>query len=411
MIGKDAGRTSVSAGRAQRISKRASLERKILKNLRRVRKRALRLGKRYKSAILKRRPRTFEDLLVVKRVRGWRVHLGVKHLHGPKEIAYAPDELVAVCIVRNGRPYMKSFIDHYLSLGVKHIVFLDNGSDDGTVAFAQEHEHVTVIQSKLPYKNYEGAMIQYLISRFGKNRWSLYVDIDELFDYPYSDVVSLSSLLRYLNEKSYTVVVTQVLDMFPDRALSSRVSQKDEALKEVYRFYDLSNIKKNDYRRGSNVVANDDIKRYRDGIRTTLFGVPFALTNHRLIFFDGEVRPAASGRGLHRVENARLADISCVLYHYKLVDGFREWAARVVREESYNPELMLRHYRRYLEVVEQNPGIRIRQATARELGSVNDLVDEGFLVVSEEYRKWAEADRENGGRTELTEQEHLEDLS
>jgi len=56
---------------------------------------------------------------------------------------------------------------------------------------------------------------------------------------------------------------------------------------------------------------------------------------------------------------------------------------------------MLRHYRRYLEVVEQNPGIRIRQATARELGSVNDLVDDGFLVVSEEYRKWAEAEREN----------------
>jgi hypothetical protein len=221
------------------------------------------------------------------------------------------------------------------------------------------------------------------------------VDIDELFAYPYSDVVSLSSLLRYLNEKSYTAVVTQVLDMFPDRALSSRVSQKDEPLKELYRFYDLSNIKKNDYKRGSNVVANDDIKRLRDGIRTTLFDVPFALTNHRLIFFDGEVRPAASGRGLHRVENARLADFSCVLYHYKLVDGFREWAARVVREESYNPELILRHYKRYLEVVEQNPSFKVRQATARELGSVNDLVDNGFLVVSEEYRNWAEAEREN----------------
>jgi len=316
-------------------------------------------------------------------------------LHGPKKIAYAPDELTIVCIVRNGRPYIKAFIDHHLSLGFKHIVFLDNGSDDGTVAFARDHEHVTVIQSKLPYKKYEGAMIQYLISRFGKGRWSLYLDIDELFDYPFSDVVSLNSFLRYLNERSYTAVVTQVLDMFADRALSSRAHQKDEPLKDLYTLYDLSNIKRNDYKRGSNVVANDDIKRYRDGIRTTLFDVPFALTNHRLIFANGEVRPAASGRGLHRLENARLADLSCVLYHYKLVDGFREWAARVVREESYNPELMLRHYRTYLEVVEQNPDIRIRQATARELGSVNDLVDDGFLVVSEEYRKWAEAEREN----------------
>ena len=401
MTGKDAGHTSGSPERPQRISKRLSLEHKILKNLRRVRKRALRLGKLSKRTFLKRRPKSFEDLVLVKRVRGWRVHLSVKHLHGPKKIAYAPDELVVVCIVRNGRPYIKSFIDHHFSLGVKHIVFLDNGSDDDTVAFARDHEHVTVIRSRLPYKSYEGAMIRYLISRFGKGRWSLYLDIDELFDYPYSDVVSLSSLLRYLNEKSYTAVVTQVLDMFPDRALSSQARQKDEPLKELYTFYDLSNIKRNDYKSRSNVVANDDIKRYRDGIRTALFDVPFFLTNHRLIFVDGEVRPGggrglgASGRGLHRVENARLADFSCVLYHYKLVDGFREWAARVVRDESYNPELMLRHYKRYLEVVERNPGIRIRQATARELGSVNDLVDNRFLVVSEEYRKWAEAEKEN----------------
>ena len=29
-------------------------------------------------------------------------------------------------------------------------------------------------------------MQQYLVARFGKGRWSLCVDIDELFDYPYS---------------------------------------------------------------------------------------------------------------------------------------------------------------------------------------------------------------------------------
>ena len=66
-----------------------------------------------------------------------------------------------------------------------------------------------------------------------------------------------------------------------------------------------------------------------------------------------------------------------------------------MRDESYNPELMLRPYKRYLEVVERNPGIRNRQATAMKLGSVNDLVDNGLLVVSEGYRRWAEADKKN----------------
>ena len=117
----------------------------------------MRLGEPSERASLKRR--LFEDPAIVKRVRRLRVRLSVRHLHGPERVAYASDELVVVCIVRNGRPYIRSFIDHHLSLGVKHVVFLDNGSDDGTVAVARDHERVTVLQTKLPYKKYEGEMI------------------------------------------------------------------------------------------------------------------------------------------------------------------------------------------------------------------------------------------------------------
>jgi hypothetical protein len=68
-----------------------------------------------------------------------------------------------------------------------------------------------VIQPKLPFNKYHLAMKQYLIARFGSGRWSLYVDQDELFDYPYSNIVGLSALLRYLNEKRYTTAVAQML--------------------------------------------------------------------------------------------------------------------------------------------------------------------------------------------------------
>jgi hypothetical protein len=256
-------------------------------------------------------------------------------------------------------------------------------------------------------------MKEYLISRFGRGRWSLYVDIDELFDYPYSDVVSLRSLLRYLNENSYTAVVAQMLDMFSDRALSSQISKQDEPLKELYKFYDLSNVEKKDYgprrgrrsnvaandatknygpRRGrrSNVAANDDIKIHKGGIRRDLFEANFVLTKHPLMFFDGEVRHKNNDNGLHSIRNARVADFSCVLYHYKLVDGFRERVAQAAREENY--AMATFHYKRYHEVIEQNPGLRIWQATAKELRSVNELIDNGFLVVSDEYKRWADTE-------------------
>ncbi len=66
------------------------------------------------------------------------IHLSVEHLHGPEEVSYEADELVVVCLVRDGRPYVNSYVEHYLSLGVKHLFFLDNDSTDGTVEVPQE---------------------------------------------------------------------------------------------------------------------------------------------------------------------------------------------------------------------------------------------------------------------------------
>src|ERR687890_823250 len=90
----------------------------------------------------------------------------VEHLYGPEEGGYEVDELVVVCLVRDGRPYVKSFMEHYFAFGVKHIFFLDNGSTDGTVEALKEYDNVTVLRTTLLYKRYEYAIKQYLIERF-----------------------------------------------------------------------------------------------------------------------------------------------------------------------------------------------------------------------------------------------------
>ena len=61
------------------------------------------------------------------------LHSSIEHLHGPEDVPYVGnDELVVVCLIRDGRPWVKSFVEHYFSLGVKHTVFPDNGSSAGT---------------------------------------------------------------------------------------------------------------------------------------------------------------------------------------------------------------------------------------------------------------------------------------
>jgi hypothetical protein len=126
------------------------------------------------------------------------------------------------------------------------------------------------------------------------------------------------------------------------------------------------------------------------------------LTKHPLVFLDGKVKPLHPGT--HWVANARIADISCVLFHYKFLDGyFQKQAAQAVREGQYRNNSA--RYKRYLEVLDKNPALQMKRESARELKGVNDLVENGFLVVSEEYmmRVYEEEEEEErkraGGHT------------
>src|SRR5436853_513430 len=88
----------------------------------------------------------------------WRVTKPVKVFHGPNTFTCGPYELITLTVVRNGRLHIKSFVEHHIALGVKHLVVLDNGSDDDTVARLCSYERVTVLRCDLPYSRYENAL-------------------------------------------------------------------------------------------------------------------------------------------------------------------------------------------------------------------------------------------------------------
>src|SRR5215203_6784500 len=244
------------------------------------------------------------------------------------------------------------------------MVFLDNGSVDGTVEALKEYEDVTVLRTKLHFERYAISMRQYLIERFGRGRWTLTVDQDELFDYPYSDVVSLKALLRYLNDNSYTAVVAQWLDMFSEELLSKATGDEEESLKEVLRFYDLSNIRTQSYETVGdlgNVLANEEIKVLRDGMVHTLFGFRALLTKHPLIFLDDRIKPMDLSE--HWVGNSRIADFTCILLHYKLSANLYELVRREVEERRY----ISRHgkYDKYFKVLAEAPDLLIKSDTSK----------------------------------------------
>lgn len=320
--------------------------------------------------------------------------LSVRHLSGPRDAPCAPDEVVVLCLVKDAQAYVEPFIAHYERLGVAGIVLLDTGSSDATLRLAASHPRVSVYQTHVPFRNNNRQMRRYLLRRFGgRDRWVLVVDVDEFFDYPGSDRIRLDALLRYLREHQYTAMVCHQLDMLPERPLAQLDGH--QPLQQTCPLYDISAVRKRDYFAvdgyggerwiAHNTLANPAIPRHVGGIRATAFDLPEVyLIKHPLLLCDGRIHLVHQ----HFVDHAAVADISGVLYHYKFIAGFRAKVDAAVRSRAYADGSW--EYQRYQRALDRDPNLSLNSPTAQRLQSVNELVDQGFLHVSNAYLSWIE---------------------
>lgn len=304
----------------------------------------------------------------------------VRLMSGPLRVSASAEDLVVVCLVRDGAVYLPEFMRHYRELGARHIVFLDNGSTDGTLELTAREPDVTVFRTFAPYKIYKDVMKRWLVTQYGRRNWVLCVDIDELFDYPFRKDIGTINLLRYLNRSGFSAVLAQMLDLFPQAAINkgSGTNWRSE-----HRFYSLSDLERRPYSAvygESNHAPPVGLEVMHGGIRSSAFQVRALLTKHPLLF---------PSRGIaylhaHHVRGARVADVSAVLLHYKYVGGFADRVEAIVKEESFS--MNSREYKQYLRAIQADSGLSLYSQTASELSTVEQLLDEGFLVASERFR-------------------------
>ena len=317
-------------------------------------------------------------------IRPHLLHGRIKHLHGPRTIDYGRDELLVITVVRNGQLYVRSFMEHYRALGAVHCVFLDNGSADDTVDALCSFPNTTVLQTDAPYRKFENTLKRYLAERFSGGRWNLCADIDELFDYPFSDRLSLQHFLRYLNAHGFTAVVTQMLDMFSEESLADVRSTPDDRLWEKFTHYDVSAMDRPPYEWVDR--PRDDIRMHWGGIRRRVFGTGNGLTKTALVLMNGKVKPFIEW---HHVVGGVTADVTCLLRHYPFVGGFVDKVRDAVRTGRYGTTTT-DEYVAYANALEANPNLTLMSESARILTGLEPLLDEGFLVVSDDYRRWTE---------------------
>lgn len=314
----------------------------------------------------------------------------IRHRAGPRASERDPESCVVVCLVRNGREHLPSFLRHYRALGVREFVFIDNGSDDGTLELLERDAALTVYETSLSHKDYETQIRRLVIEHHCSKRWCLNVDIDELFDYPRSGELPLRGLLRYLTERGATAMAGHMLDMYDEQQRCFGEQELD--LRQAYPHYDISQLERADYYAEEQLAFCDrnrlqaEIQCFSGGIRQSVFGskagARYLLIKHPLIFLDGELEPVTHP---HYSNHATVADVTCVLYHYKFTPAFKAKALESQRSERY-VKFAQQQYDQYLKKLGAQGSVAITSAGTRRLLKVDELTELGFLRESNDFR-------------------------
>jgi hypothetical protein len=173
-----------------------------------------------------------------------------------------------------------------------------------------------------------------------------------------------------------------MLDLFSDQPLDAVPSRPGDDLKAQYPWYDISALEKAPYIYGD--AGGLGISIHSKGIRWQKLGTPNMLTKAALVRLERGVRLFVDW---HHAVNVRLADVTCVLRHYPFTGTFLAKTEDAALTGRYGPSATS-EYRQYHRVLRERPDLILKSSNARRLESVDQLVDEGFLQVSERYLEW-----------------------
>ncbi len=141
-----------------------------------------------------------------------------------------PGDILAFVVLRNETIRLPYFLAYYRRLGVKHFLFVDNGSDDGFMDEVGDYADCSVWHTQASYKasKYGVHWLNYLLKKYGRGHWCLTVDPDEFLLFPYDDSRSLIELTAYLDQEQKESFFSITLDMYGAGTVDEAIYQKDQ---------------------------------------------------------------------------------------------------------------------------------------------------------------------------------------
>ncbi len=300
----------------------------------------------------------------------------------PEEVRLGKDDILAFACIRDEALRLPWFLEHHRQAGVDRFFVVDNGSRDGSTEYLISQPDVVLYYTEDSYAGSRCGLswVNELLERYAPGHWSLTVDADELLVYPSCERVTLRALTRYLDSVRADALMTMLLDMYSDSAISSTSYSPGRPFLEACPFFDPD----------SYTTSSSDPVPLRGGPRERAFWqgynrdypAPYLPKVPLVKWRAGRVYEAST----HVISNVAPAELTGALLHFKF---FGDFPARVALEAERKEHFEgARQYVVYSQVLNDQPDLNLFHDRSVRYRDGNQLSELGILRMPDSYRRF-----------------------
>jgi len=268
-------------------------------------------------------------------------------------------DVLLFCTMRNEDMRLPYFLQYYRDLGVDHFIFVDNNSDDGGAAYLADQPDVSVWTTSASYKQARFGIdwLTYLQMKYGDGHWTLTVDVDEFFVFPFCDTRPVRALTDWLDSSNIRSFGAIMLDMYPKGKVTDIPYKRSDNPLDIAPWFDAGNytISRNPKLRNLWIQGGPRARvffRNRPKKAPALNKVPLVKWSKQYTYVSST--HMLLPRGLNLVyDDAGGEKASGVLLHMKFLDTFGAKAREeLARGEHYGQSA---EYQAYVQGMKDSP--------------------------------------------------------
>lgn len=154
-----------------------------------------------------------------------------------------PGDTLLFSTMRNEQIRLPYFLRYYRELGVDHFLLVDNDSSDGTLDDLSGQPDISVWHTGASYKraNFGVDWLNGLQRKYGHGHWTLVVDPDEFFVYPFCDTRPIRALTDWLDTTGLRSFSAMLVDLYPKGPLDAVSYRAGQDPLEIAAWFDSGN--------------------------------------------------------------------------------------------------------------------------------------------------------------------------